>query len=110
VALAVDEPARLPHPPPRGGSSDDAYPGLTCVADPAVDPAPLRIQADTPSTQEWRQLAAQKLTEVEQLLVRTQAMRALLHTWLNCDCLTLEDIDAFRQANADWAHAQQADA
>lgn len=63
------------------------------------------LQADTPPTEEWRQLAAQKLEEVEQLLARTEAMRALLHTWLRCDCLTLDDIDAFRQANAAWAHA-----
>jgi len=67
------------------------------------------LQADTPPTDEWRQLAAHKLEEVEQLLARTEAMRALLQTWLHCDCLTLDDIDAFRQANADWAHAQQAD-
>jgi MerR family redox-sensitive transcriptional activator SoxR len=67
------------------------------------------LQADTPPTDEWRQLAAQKLEELEQLLARTEAMRALLHTWLRCDCLTLHDIDAFRQANADWAHAHQAD-
>ena len=66
------------------------------------------FQADTPPTDEWRQLAAQKLEEVEQVLARTEAMRALLHTWLHCDCLTLDDIDAFRQANADWARAQQA--
>jgi MerR family redox-sensitive transcriptional activator SoxR len=68
------------------------------------------LQADTPPTDEWRQLAAQKLDEVEQLLARTEAMRALLRSWLHCDCLTLDDTDAFRQANADWAYAQQADA
>ena len=65
------------------------------------------LQADTPPTDEWRQLATQKLQEVDQLLTRTHAMRDLLRTWLTCDCLTLDDIDAFRQANADWAHAHQ---
>lgn len=67
------------------------------------------LQADTPPTDEWRQLAQQKVAEVDELLARTEAMRALLHTWLQCDCLTLEDIDAFRQANAEWARAQQED-
>ena len=65
------------------------------------------LDADTPPTDEWRQLAQRKLTEIEQLLARTEAMRTLLHTWLDCDCLTLKDIDAFRQANAEWARAQQ---
>jgi MerR family redox-sensitive transcriptional activator SoxR len=65
------------------------------------------LQADTPPTQEWRELAQAKLDEIERLLARTEAMRALLNTWLSCDCLTLEDIHAFRRANADWAHARQ---
>jgi MerR family transcriptional regulator, redox-sensitive transcriptional activator SoxR len=65
------------------------------------------LQADTPPTQEWRDLATNKLAEVEALVTRAEAMRALLQTWLECDCLTLEDIDAFRQANTEWAHAQQ---
>jgi MerR family redox-sensitive transcriptional activator SoxR len=65
------------------------------------------LEADAPPTQEWRDLAQHKLAEIEQLLVRTEAMRALLHTWLECECLTLEDIDAFRRANTEWAHAQQ---
>lgn len=68
------------------------------------------LQADTPPTNEWRELAQHKLSEIEELLARTAAMRALLHTWLECDCLSLKDIDAFRQANADWAHAHQATA
>lgn len=65
------------------------------------------LQADTAPTEEWRELAARKLTEIEQLLARTEAMRALLRTWLECDCLTLEDIDAFRRANAEWARDQR---
>jgi MerR family redox-sensitive transcriptional activator SoxR len=65
------------------------------------------LQADTPPTQEWRDLAQRKLAEIDQLLARTEAMRALLHTWLRCDCLTLDDIDAFRRVNTEWAHAQQ---
>ena len=64
------------------------------------------LQADTAPTREWRELAQHKLGEVDDLITRAQAMRALLHTWLQCDCLTLEDVDAFREANAAWAHAQ----
>ncbi|HMS61702.1 MAG TPA: MerR family transcriptional regulator [Solirubrobacteraceae bacterium] len=65
------------------------------------------LQADTPPTDAWRELADRKLAEIEQLLARTAAMRDLLQVALSCDCLSLEDIDAFRQANAEWAHAQQ---
>jgi MerR family redox-sensitive transcriptional activator SoxR len=65
------------------------------------------LHADMPPTDEWRALAQSKLAEVDQLLARAQAMRTLLNTWLECDCLTLDDIDAFRKANTAWAHAQQ---
>lgn len=61
------------------------------------------LQADSPPTREWRELARHKLAEVEQLIARAESMRALLENWLRCDCLTLEDIDAFRRANTDWA-------
>ena len=61
------------------------------------------LEADTAPTQEWRDLAQQKLIEIEQLIARAESMRTLLHNWLRCDCLTLEDIDAFRRANTDWA-------
>lgn len=65
------------------------------------------LEADIAPTREWRELAQHKLAQVEQLVARAQAMRTLLHTWLQCDCLTLEDIEAFRRANAEWAHAQK---
>ncbi len=65
------------------------------------------LQADTPPTDEWRHLARGKLSEIDELLTRTQAMRALLRTGLDCACLSLGDIDAFRQANVEWVQAQQ---
>lgn len=65
------------------------------------------LQANTAPTQEWRDLAQHKLAEVDQLVARAQAMGTLLHTALQCECLLLEDIDAFRKVNAAWAHAQQ---
>ena len=68
------------------------------------------LQADVAPTEEWRDLAQHKLSEVDELIARAQAMRELLQTWLRCDCLTLEDVNAFRQANADRARAHQADA
>lgn len=65
------------------------------------------LQADTAPTQEWRELAQHKLAEIEQLIARTEAVRALLHRGLRCDCLSVEDIDAFRRANVEWARALQ---
>lgn len=66
------------------------------------------LRADTPPSDDWRQLAQGKLAELDELLTRTRAMRKLLRTALQCDCLTLEDIDTFRRVNAEWAHSQQA--
>lgn len=63
------------------------------------------LEVDAVPTEEWRELARDKLAEIDQLVTRAQAMRALLHALLQCDCLTLEDIDTFRRANAAWAHA-----
>lgn len=64
------------------------------------------LHADVPPADEWRELARENLGEIEQLLVRTEAMRTLLQTSLECDCLTLKDIDDFRHANAEWAREQ----
>ena len=44
MAFAVNEPARLPLSPAHAGLSVDACSGFTCVADRAVDPAPLRTR------------------------------------------------------------------
>jgi MerR family redox-sensitive transcriptional activator SoxR len=65
------------------------------------------LQADTAPTEQWRTLATDKLAEIEQLIGRADAMRTLLRTWLDCECLTIEDIDAFRQANEQWARAHK---
>lgn len=64
------------------------------------------LRADIAPTEEWRDIATDKLAELELLISRTEAMRSLLRTALECDCLTMEDIDTFRQVNATWAHAQ----
>jgi hypothetical protein len=44
VAFAVNEPARLPLSRLTADLSDDACSGFTCVADRAIDPAPLRTR------------------------------------------------------------------
>lgn len=63
------------------------------------------LQNDKAPTDQWRALATDKLAEIEQLIGRADAMRALLRTWLDCECLTIEDVDAFRRANEQWAKA-----
>ncbi len=45
---------------------------------------------DTPASARWQVLAAQKLPEVEALIARAQAMKALLEEALQCGCLTLD--------------------
>jgi MerR family transcriptional regulator, redox-sensitive transcriptional activator SoxR len=39
-------------------------------------------------SQRWRALATAKLSEVDALIARAQAMRALLERGVDCDCLT----------------------
>ena len=65
------------------------------------------LDADVPPAAEWRELAQRKLAEIDALLARTAEMRSLIQTSLECECLTLEDIEAFRRANATWARAQR---
>ena len=65
------------------------------------------LKADVPPAAEWRALAERKLAEIDALLARTTEMRSLIEKCLTCDCLTLDDIDAFRRANVAWARAQQ---
>ena len=64
------------------------------------------LEAETPATDEWRELAQRKLDELESLAARTKAMRNLLQTASTCECLQLDDIEAFRQANAEWAYSR----
>jgi MerR family transcriptional regulator, redox-sensitive transcriptional activator SoxR len=45
----------------------------------------------TPPPQIWRELAARKLPEVEQMLAEATAMKSVLEQGLDCDCLTLDD-------------------
>ena len=42
-------------------------------------------------SERWRVLAREKLTEVEALIDRAQAMKRLLERGLRCECLTIED-------------------
>lgn len=47
--------------------------------------------ADTPPAQRWQPLAQQKVQELDDIIARTQQMKRILETGLNCDCLRLED-------------------
>lgn len=49
------------------------------------------FSAETPPSERWRQLAAEKLPELEIQIERTSAMKRLLERGLRCDCLSLED-------------------
>ncbi len=45
----------------------------------------------TPPSKRWRALTEEKLRELDTLIARVEAMRALLKRGLECGCLTLED-------------------
>ena len=46
---------------------------------------------DTPPAARWQPLATQKLQELDAVITRTQMMKKILETGLNCGCLRLED-------------------
>lgn len=46
---------------------------------------------DTPPNVRWRQLAQQKLADVNTLLQRASAMKSLLEKGLRCDCVSVHD-------------------
>jgi MerR family redox-sensitive transcriptional activator SoxR len=49
-----------------------------------------------PPSQRWQTLTRDKLDEIEQLIARAEAMRALLRRGLECGCLTLDDCELIR--------------
>jgi MerR family redox-sensitive transcriptional activator SoxR len=44
-----------------------------------------------PLSARWRALAEQKLEEIDAMVARAEAMRAVLRRGLECDCVSLED-------------------
>ena len=46
---------------------------------------------DEPASERWRRLAKEKLVEVDAMIERAQAMKALLEEGVRCGCLRLED-------------------
>jgi MerR family redox-sensitive transcriptional activator SoxR len=46
---------------------------------------------NTPPSERWQTLATQKIVEMDALLTRVQAMKALLEQTLTCNCERLED-------------------
>lgn len=61
----------------------------------------------TPPSVRWRKLAGRKLPEVEELIDRAQAMKALLEEGIQCDCLRPEDC-AVLARHADFELAARA--
>src|SRR4051812_6984471 len=53
--------------------------------------------AETPAWQRWQILAHRKLPELDALIARATAMRALVAHSLTCECLTLEECAAMLQ-------------
>jgi MerR family transcriptional regulator, redox-sensitive transcriptional activator SoxR len=64
--------------------------------------------AEIPPSERWRELAREKLPEVEALIRRAFGMKRLLEWGLRCDCLRIEDCafvrgeDPTRQLHEDY--------
>jgi|SRR5579859_3520229 len=57
------------------------------------------FEADTPASERWQTMAAQKLVEVEALIARAQGMKHLLEeSLLKCRCLHFEECAQFLSA------------
>ena len=56
-----------------------------------------QFSAEDPPSERWRALAREKLTEVEALMERAQAMRQLLERGLRCECLGVGDCALFEE-------------
>ncbi|MBJ7519022.1 MAG: MerR family transcriptional regulator [Solirubrobacteraceae bacterium] len=63
------------------------------------------LRADVPPADAWRALAQSKLDELDTAAQQIDEMRAMLRTGLSCDCLDVDDIDAFRARCVAWARA-----
>ena len=55
---------------------------------------------DTPPSERWRDLAREKLPEIEGLVERALGMKQLLERGLHCECLRLEDCDLIHGASS----------
>ena len=51
------------------------------------------LEGGDPPSKHWRELAAAKLAELEELSQRIEDMRALLRRGIECGCLRLEDCE-----------------
>lgn len=49
------------------------------------------VSDKTPPSEVWKELASDKLPEVEQTLAEAKAMKRILEAGLRCECLNLED-------------------
>jgi MerR family redox-sensitive transcriptional activator SoxR len=46
---------------------------------------------DTPPSERWQTLAAEKLTQVDDIIMRATALKRLLEAGLRCECIRIED-------------------
>jgi MerR family redox-sensitive transcriptional activator SoxR len=53
-----------------------------------------------PPSDRWREMAAAKLAEVDAIVARAQAMRAVLERGLECRCLRFEDCELVEEPPA----------
>lgn len=67
------------------------------------------ISDQTPPPEIWRELASDKLPEVEQTLAEAEAMKRLLEAGLRCECLSLEDCLAFSATQEDGSRPRTSD-
>lgn len=44
-----------------------------------------------PKDRRWKDLAKTKVEELDRTINRAKAMKKILHQWLDCECVTLED-------------------
>jgi MerR family redox-sensitive transcriptional activator SoxR len=49
------------------------------------------LSPDHPPSERWQSIAAVKLPEVERLIRRAQAMKRILESGLNCECISIEE-------------------
>jgi MerR family redox-sensitive transcriptional activator SoxR len=59
------------------------------------------FSADTPAWERWQLLAQKKLPEIDALIARATAMRALVTHSLSCECLSLEECAALLQSRTE---------
>ena len=48
------------------------------------------FSTDTPPSERWRAMAAEKLPQIDDLIIRAEAMKRLLESGMRCECIDIE--------------------